>query len=301
MRRFRFGLQLIPDQPTTVASRAAHAEALGFDTVLIPDHIGRDWSPLLSLGAAGQATERIRLGTFVLNCCLHHPVMLAREIATLDQLSGGRVELGLGAGHTPAEFAATGTPLDAVTRRKQRLASYTRILRSLLDGETVNWRDEFYDLADAAILPPLQEHLPILVGGGGRPLLTHASQHADIVGLTGAGKPLADGYRLTVKWEPWRLDEQVTVIGDAAGDRDIEINALVQRVSITNDRERDARELADEVEGLSVDDALATPFLALGTVDEIVAQLQAARERWGITYFVVRDAEAFAPVIAALK
>ena len=118
MRPFRFGLQLQADDPSEVAAEAAHAEMLGFDTVLVADHVGSDWSPTLSLAAAAAGTERIRLGTFVVNASLHNPLMLAREVATLDHLSGGRVELGLGAGHTPAEFDAAGVRLGA-TRRTQ--------------------------------------------------------------------------------------------------------------------------------------------------------------------------------------
>ncbi len=107
----RFGLQLHADDPTQVGADARRAEDLGFDTVLVADHVGSDWSPWQCLAAAVAATERIHVGTFVLNASLHHPLMVAREVATLDRLSGGRVELGLGAGHTPAEFAAMGTPL----------------------------------------------------------------------------------------------------------------------------------------------------------------------------------------------
>lgn len=299
---------------------AGRAEALGFDTLLLPDHVGSDWAPLMNLAAAASTTERLRFGTFVLNACFYNPVMLARDVATLDQITNGRFELGLGAGHTPAEFAATGNAHDAAERRKARLGSFTAIVRRLLDGERVDHDDEFYRLAGASIRsgdgiddgarapigPTAQERLPILVGGNGQPLLSDAARQADIIGLTGTGRVLDDGHHLTVHWQAARLDEQIALVKDAAGPRypgELELNALVQRVTVTvtDDRERAARELVDDVEGLDLDDALATPFLALGTVDEIAAQLVAARERWGLSYFVVRDADAFAPVIAALR
>jgi probable F420-dependent oxidoreductase len=301
MRPFRFGLQLRADDLGTVGTTAAGAEALGFDIVLVADHVGSDWSPLLTLAAAAAATTRVRLGTFVLNCCLHHPLMLAREIATLDHLSGGRMEVGLGAGHTPAEFAAAGIPLEPPAVRKGRLAAFTEVLRALLDGETVDRADEFFSLHGAAIRPALQPRLPLLVGGSGTGLLAHAAQHADIVGFTGLGRTLPDGHRHRAHMEPERLDVQVLVVGDAAGARDVELNILVQVVDVTTDRRVVAERLAAEVEGLTVADALATPFLAFGTHDEIAAQLTAARDRWGLSYFVVRDAEAFAPVIARLR
>ena len=237
----------------------------------------------------------------MLNCCLHHPLMLAREIATLDHLSRGRIEVGLGAGHTPAEFAAAGIPLEPPAVRKGRLAAFTEVLRALLDGETVDRDDEYFSLHSAATRPALQLRVPLLVGGSGTGLLTHAAQHADIVGFTGLGKTLPDGHRHRAHMEPERLDAQTLVVREAAGARDIELNILVQVVEVTDDRRAVAERLAAEVEGLTAADALDTPFLAFGTHDEIAAQLTAARDRWGVSYFVVRDAEAFAPVIARLR
>ncbi|MDQ3468372.1 MAG: LLM class flavin-dependent oxidoreductase, partial [Actinomycetota bacterium] len=184
----RFGLQLHTNTVTDAVVAATEAEEFGFDVVLVADHVGRDWSPLLTLAAVAAATSRIRVGTFVLNACLHHPVMLAREIATLDQISGGRVELGLGAGHTPAEFAATGTPFASAAARKAQLAEFVEVIRRLLDGETVDHDGEQFVLRAASVRPPVQARVPILVGGSGAGLLGHAGRHADIVGLTGLGR-----------------------------------------------------------------------------------------------------------------
>ncbi|MEJ7563004.1 MAG: TIGR03621 family F420-dependent LLM class oxidoreductase [Ilumatobacteraceae bacterium] len=303
-RPFRVGLQLRASDPAEAAEEAQRAEELGFDIVLVADHVGSDHSPLLMLAAAAHATQRVRLGTYVLNCCLHHPVMLARDVVTLDHLSGGRVELGLGAGHTPAEFAATGVPMQPARQRKERLAEFVEIMRTLLDGGTVDHNSDRFDLAGAAnVTRSRQERLPILVGGSGEALLSHAGSHADIVGFTGLGTTLADGHHHSVRMSDDVMDAEVAMVRKSTRSDGVEpeLNVLVQVVDITDDRATAAKALAGEIEGLTEDDALVTPFLALGTPDEIAEQLRVARERWGINYFVVRDAEGFAPVIARLR
>jgi probable F420-dependent oxidoreductase len=227
--------------------------------------------------------------------------MLAREVATLDRLSGGRVELGLGAGHTPAEFAAAGIPFVPARDRKARLAEFVEIIRLLLDGETVDHDGAHFELAGAAIGRTPAARVPILVGGSGRSLLTHAAEHADIVGFTGLGRTLPDGHRHAARFQPQVLDDEVATVREAAGSRAVELNVLVQRVEITDDREAAAAALADAVEDLTITDALTTPFLALGTPDEVADHLRSANERWGISYFVVREADVFAPVIDRLR
>lgn len=145
--------------------------------------------------------------------------------------------------------------------------------------------------------------MPILIGVNGRAGLAHAARTADIIGLTMLGKTLPDGNAHAVRWEPERVDANVAWIGEQAAERSghLELNALVQAVVVTDDRRKAAEELSAEVPGLDVDHALSTPFLALGTHDEITQHLLACRERWGISYYVVRDIEAFAPVIEALR
>jgi len=298
----RFGLQLRAEDLTTIADEARRAEALGFDTVLVADHVGSDWSPLLTLAIAAGATTKIRLGTFVLNAGLHHPLMLARDVATLDRLSSGRVELGLGAGHTPAEFAAAGVPFAPSRERKARLAEFVEIVRTLLDGGSVDFHGDHFSLTAASTgRTTVQERLPTLVGGSGPALLTHAARHADIVGFTGLGRTLPDGHRHAARFQPEVLDDEVALVRQAAGEREVELNVLVQVVDVTTDRRAAAAAIVDRVEDLTLEDAMATPFLALGTHDEIAEQLRAAQDRWGISYVVVREPEAFAPVIARLR
>jgi len=298
---FRFGLQVRDGDAEALRARARAAETAGFDVIHTSDHVGGAWPPLSPLVAMGEATERLRLCPLVLNNDFHHPVHLAREVAAMDHLSGGRVELGLGAGHAFTEYAAIGAPFDPPSVRKSRLAEATEILRRLLDGDSVTFEGEHYRLVGVRTQRSLQDRLPILVAANGARALAHAARHADVIGLSMLGRTLPDGQRHEVRWEPDRLDRTVAHIRAEAGDRTPELNALVQQVVVTDDRRAAAEGLAAQVPGLSVDDALSTPFLALGTHDEIAAHLETCRERWGISFFSVRDLDAFAPVIARLR
>lgn len=302
-RAFRFGIQLMKGDPDELRTAARAAEEAGFDVLLVGDHVGNAWAPLPVLTDLAAVTHRVRLGTLVLNNDLRHPLLLAQELTTLDHISGGRVELGLGAGHSWPEYEAMGRPFDAATVRKARLAESVEVLRLLLDGRRVDRAGPHYVLKGAQVKRTIQDRLPIHVAGNGRALLTHAARHADIVGLSGLGRTLPDGQRHVARFEPARLDDQISVIRAAAGDRwaILELSALIQRVEITPRRRAAARRCAERIEGLTAVHALETPFLALGTHAQIAEQLVRARQRWGISYFVVRDAAAFAPVMQRLR
>lgn len=302
-RAFRFGLQLMDGDRDQLRAAARTAEEAGFDVLLVGDHVGTGWAPLPILADLAAVTHRIRLGTLVLNNDLRHPVLLAQELTTLDHISSGRVELGLGAGHSWPEYEAMGRPFDTAAVRKARLAESVEVLRPLLDGRQVDWTSRHYVLKGGKVRRSLQDRLPIHVAGNGHALLTHAARHADIVGLSGLGRTLPDGQRHVARFEPARLDEQVSVIRAAVRDSGAmpELSALVQRVEVTSRRRAVAREFAQRIEGLAAADALETPFLALGTHAEIAHQVLTARQRWGISYFVVRDAAAFVPVMQRLR
>jgi len=299
--RFRFGLQLGGDQLADPVPAAQRAEALGFDVVSVSDHVGPGRAPLPTLAAIATATERIRLGTLVLNHDMRNVVQLAWEAVTLDHLSAGRFELGLGAGHTPQEYAATGIGLDPPAARKARLAEGVEVIRRLVDGETVDHHGEHLRVEGARIDRSHQDRLPILVGGNGAALLAHAGAHADIIGLQGLGRTRADGHSHQVQWDPTHLDDQVAQVRAGAGDRAVELNALVQVVQITDDRAGALAALCERVPGLLPEHAAMVPYVLVGTVDEIVAHLIACHDRWGISYLTGRDAEAMAPIIAAVR
>ncbi len=286
-----------------VVAAGRAAERVGFDVVCVPDHVGPGlYAPLPTLTAVAASTERIRLGTYVLNAAMRNAVQLAWDATTIDHLSGGRFELGLGAGHTPAEFAATGVVRASARVRKSMLARQVEVIRRLLDGETVSGPVGDLDLVDAAVDPSAQPRLPILVGGNGESLLRHAGVHADIVGLQGLGRTLEDGHRHEVSWTAGHLDRQLEQLMADVNEpaASPELNALVQVVDITDDAERATARLCENVPGLDPADAAEIPYVLIGTVDEIVAKLRRVRERWGISYFTVRALDEFEPIIAAL-
>ena len=177
-RPFRFGVSLwTAASAAEWRAKARRAEELGYDVILVPDHVADLLPPLTALMAAADATERVHLGTLVLNNDFHNPVLLAREAASLQLLSGGRFELGLGAGHMQSEYAAAGIRYDPAAARVDRLEASVATLRGLFAGEPLAGGQLLY--------PPLQEPIPLLVGGNGRRVLQLAARQADIVGFTG--------------------------------------------------------------------------------------------------------------------
>jgi probable F420-dependent oxidoreductase len=303
MQAFRFGYQVGSCDVGELRASAIAAEAVGFDVIHTWDHVADGWPPLAPLMAIGSVTKRIRLCPLVLNNDFHHPVHLAREVAALDHLTEGRVELGIGAGHAFAEYEAIGATFDPPAIRKARMAEAVDILRRLLDGAAVTFSGEHYELRDVRTKRSRQDHLPFLVGVNGRAALTRAARQADTIGLTMLGRTLADGQQHETRWEVDRLDRTVAFINEQARDqpRTPRLHALVQAIIVTDDREEAASELVERGWTPTVDDALTTPFLAIGTHGEIAEHLLACRERWGIAYFSVRDIASFAPVIELLR
>ena len=205
------------------------------------DHVVDGWSPLTPLMAIADCTTTLRICPLVLNNDFHHPVHLAQELSSLDHLSGGRLEVGIGAGHAFTEYEAIGQHFDPPSIRKDRLAESVEILRRLMDGEAVTYDGEHYSLDGVRTLRSRQDHVPLLVGVNGRRALAHAARHADIIGLTMLGRTLEDGQRHEVRWEQERLDATV-YIREQAGERwgQVELNVLVQAVVVTDDRRKAA-------------------------------------------------------------
>ena len=301
----RFGYCLAASDEHDLVSVAQRAEAIGFDTVLVSDHVGRGIAPMVSVAAIAQASDRIRLGTYVLNNDMRNVVQLAWETSTLDRLSGGRFELGLGAGHTPQEYVATGIERRPAAERKRRLCETVEVIRRLVAGEAVTYHGEYVHVDNAQINAATQPRVPILVGGNGSHLLEHAGEHADTIGLQGLGRTCSDGHRHAVRWAlPW-LREQLDQVKRGTARRrdgvDVELNALVQVVAITDDAQQVYSTLCERIDGANVEDLEATPYILVGTVDEIAAKIMHVATEHGITYFAVRALDDFAPVIEALR
>jgi probable F420-dependent oxidoreductase len=302
-RRLRFAVQLLaaPDGPGW-ATLARQAEDSGFDVVSLPDHLGEQFAPLPALTAAACATTRLRLSMFVLANDMRHPGVLAKEVATLDVLSGGRVELGLGAGWDRAEYAALGLPFDRPSVRIARLEEAVGAIRALLAGEAVSQQGEHYQLQGLSVRPrPVQAGgVPIVLGGGGRKMLSLAGRLGDIVSVAAENNGRNDPSVLGPGITRAVVENQVGWVRDAAGARfdRIELNLRVRMAAIGVDREEEARSGAVGMD-CSADDLLGSPFCLLGRVDEVADQLLRTRDELGFSYFTIsqRHMEQMAPVV----
>ena len=308
MRPFRFGVNVrTAGSAAEWAEKARRVERLGYSMLLVPDHLTDLLAPFPALATAAAATTRLRVGTAVLNNDFRHPVLTARESATLDVLSDGRFELGMGAGHMRSEYGQAGLSFDPGATRVERLGEAVVIAKRLLEGETVTFAGRHYHVTGHTIHPhPVQRpRPPIFIGGNAPRLLEVAAKEADIVGLTGIAfrrggtDPDVSDFRAAI------VDQRVAFVREAAGARieRLELSALVQRVIVTDDRRKAAKELATgRWATLAPDDVLATPYVLIGTIDEMVDQLRARRERWGISYVMTHEPfmDALAPVVARL-
>jgi probable F420-dependent oxidoreductase len=298
-----FGLKSAAD----FASMCRRVEDLGYDTLFATDHLGGG-APFQLAVAAAQATSRLRAGTLVLNAPFWNPALLAREIVTADVMTDGRLEVGLGAGHMRWEFDEAGIPWEGFAARSARLtATIAEVSRILAAGGYEQRRAMEEHFGIAPLLPVQLRGFggygpPLLVAGTGERVLGTAAAYADIIGIAGtrqvAGQP-AGTFRLCTAQE---TDDIVAFTRSRAGGRasSVEWQVLVQLVQVTGDRRAAAAELAGTYgDGMSAEEILATPFLLIGTVDEMAAQVAANRERYGFTYYTVHGpfAEEFAPVI----
>jgi probable F420-dependent oxidoreductase len=306
---FRFSLQA-----AQAASRhewvdlVKRVDDAGFDMLVTADHLGAGLAPLVPLATAAEVSSRLRLGIIVLNNDFHHPSLLAREAATLDLLSDGRLELGLGAGHARPEYERAGIGFDEAPIRVDRLEEAVVVLRQLLDGGSVTFSGTHYQLRNERCDPrPAQKHVPLLIGGGGRRVHGIAARHADAVGFTGLGRTLADGqhhdpdgFRLE------RVEQDVAAVRRMAGPRldSLEFQVLVQAVVVTDDAISTAEDISRRrLPTLSARDVLATPYLFVGSRNAVIERLLEHRERWGFSHYTVRpDALGqIEPVMAALS
>ena len=275
---------------------AARAEAAGFVAFLVADHPGTGVSPFVTLAHAAAGTTTISLGTYVVNVGVREPLHIAADVATLDLLSGGRALLGIGAGHTPAEWRMIGRTAMSAPERVTRLIESVEVIRRVLAGETVTFHGEHIHADGAALAQP--RAVPLLIGGGNTRLLQYAGEHADIVGISGLGRTLADGHTHEVRWHTDDVDRTIAHVR-AAGRTPV-IDALVQHVEITTDRTAAAEKLTHEIPQFTAADLLACPYVLIGTEDQLVAEVRSHHDRWGIDRFTVRASalDAIAPLIS---
>lgn len=278
-------------------------EDSGFSTFLVLDHFVRGLDPVAALGAAAIATTSLRLGSMVFDNDFRHPAVLAKAAATIDVLSDGRLELGLGAGWLREEYEQTGIPFDPPGVRIDRMLEAVHILKRAFVEDEVSFAGEHYSLTNLVMPPkPVQQpHPPLVIGGGSKRILSIAGQEADIVGFT--TRALPDGSKDNEDMTREATHRKIQWVREAAGERfdDLELTIMVSDVIVTEDRMATAASLATGM-GVSPEDVLASPQVLIGTIDGIVEDLQRRREEYGLSYFVVVEAnmEKIAPVVARL-
>ena len=292
-----------------LAEPARRAQAAGFDGIAVPDHPGSTWSPFLALATAAAVTDRLCLGTAVVNCGVREPLDIATDSATLQVLSGGRVVLGLGAGHTPAEWSQVGRERPSPSGRIERFEEVVRSVWALLRGETVNLSGRHVRLRDARLQMELPPPPPFLFGGGNRRLVRLGCELADIVELGGIGRTLPDGHAHEPRWSAADVEAAVggfEVACAAAGRRPV-LGALVQHVEITTDAEAGAHRFLSAAEEVipaemlpTAADLLDCPYVLIGTANEIAGKVRRLQERWGFSRYTVRVVEPVAEVTALL-
>src|SRR5262245_6139778 len=294
-----------PDAPAW-RETARRAEALGYASLLVPDHLQAQWGPLVALTIAAEATERLRVGTLVLANDYRNPVVLAKEVATLDLASGGRFELGLGAGWKREDYEAAGLPFDPPGARIDRMAEALRVMKALWASEApVEMRGPHYVIAGAVGTPrpPSRPHPRICIGGGGRRVLRLAAREAEIVSLNATLRGGALGPGTLASASPAAFDEKLAWVREAAGERfaGLELQCHCPFVTVGPEGKAALETLGRQL-GLGEEDAQEFPLALCGPPEALCDALERRRERWGFSYTIVPSdrMEAFAPVVARL-
>ncbi len=308
-RPFRFAAQLskAPDASAqSWAEQARKAEDLGYSTLLMPDHFGDQLAPIPAMMAAAAATTRLRVGALVFDNDYRHPLMLAKEAATIDLLSDGRLELGIGAGWMRSDYEESGMAYDPPSVRVDRFEEGLAVVTGLLEADgPFSFSGTYYTVTEHTPLPrPVQRpRPPIIVGGGGRRVLTLAARHAEIVSINVNLRSGTAGPEAATNATPDATRQKIGWVREAAGARfaDIELNTLIGFAMVTDD----ARSLAEAMApnfGIEPDDALHVPLALVGTLDEMVEELRWRRDEYGISYYSIEADvwETIGPVVSRL-
>ncbi len=299
----------LPLAGRTWAQSAKHVEDLGFSTLVVPDHFDDQLAVGPALADVAAATTTLRLGALVYGNDYRHPVMTAKEVATLDVLSNGRVELGLGAGWKRIDYDESGMPYDRPGVRIDRMLESIEIIQGLLGDGPVTFAGEHYTINGLEGLPkPVQSHVPLVIGGGGPRMLRIAGRHADIVGVNAnlrSGEVGLETMQDVLSAE--RFDQKLQWVREGAGDRfdQLEINILLQSVQVTSGgaATSEALEATAALFAQPASVIAEIPLTLIGSPAEIADALRQRRERWGFSYIVLQgdsDLDAFSAVISEL-
>jgi probable F420-dependent oxidoreductase len=306
MKPFRFAVQThAAGSGKEWREQARRIEGHGYSTMYVPDHFGDQWVPEIAMTIAAEATETLNVGALVFDNDYRHPVVLAKQMATLDLASDGRLEVGIGAGWLTTDYVESGIALDPPGVRISRMEEAVQILKALWGEGTCTFEGEHYSLKAAQGLPrPVSQPYPkLLIGGGGKRMLSIAAREADIVGVNPNLKAGYVGPEVAAEARPEKWDERIGWVKDAAGDRfdDIELQVLTFLTQVVPNGKEVYEQMAP-LFGMTPDELRQVPIGMAGTAEEIAEMLQARREKWGFSYIVVQSdaADAFAPVVAQL-
>ena len=286
--------------------KARRVESLGYTALYLPDHFSDQLGVFSALAAASAVTKDLRLGGLVLDNDYRHPAVTAKEVATLDLLSNGRVDFGIGAGWEKSDYDATHIPYDPPGVRIDRMVEGLEICKGLWADGPFSFKGKHYEISALEGMPkPVQKPRPkILLGGGGKRMLGIAGREADIVNLNFNLAHGAVSSELVLTGTAEQTDEKITWVRDAAGTRfdDIEMSVLIFVLNVTEDRQAVAAGLAAAI-GTTPETVLAIPHFLIGTLDEIADDLERRRERYGVSYVMIQGegAEDFAPVVERLS
>ncbi len=298
----------MPRQPFIDSVR--EIEQLGYSTMLLSDHLVDQFAPFSALGMAAGVTSTLRLGMFVLNNDLRHPAVLAQELATIDQLSDGRLEIGIGAGWNRPEYDSGGIAFDSSGTRIERMSEAVTVLKRLFGAGPTEFEGRHYKINGFADLPrPVQRpYPPIMIGGGGQKTLTFAAREADIIGL--APRAVRPGVSDVRSCMAEGTQQKIDWVREAAHDRyaNLEFNTYptFHPVTITDDPRPVARQVADRLNqrysaGLTEDEILESPHVLIGSIQGLIEKCKEIRERFGISYIFIGDEfREFAPVVEQL-
>ncbi|HYI61962.1 MAG TPA: TIGR03621 family F420-dependent LLM class oxidoreductase [Acidimicrobiales bacterium] len=304
-RRLRFAAELHQPFPgRSWLDTAREVEQLGYSTVFFPDHFDEGPGPLAAMAAVAAVTTTLNVGALVLDCDFRHPAVVARELATIDVMSEGRLEVGLGAGWKRLDYDRSGIPMDRPGVRVTRLQEHAAVLRGLWGEGPFTFAGDHYQIADmdGSPAPHRPGGPPILVGGGAPRLLRWAGATADIVGVNASIHSGEIDEAAAQDALPERIDEKVGWVREGAGDRfaDLEINAWLAAAELTDDPAM--AEAIAALFGSDVDALRQSPLALVGSPGDVAEMLHERRERWGYSYHVVPGDKArdFAPLVADL-
>lgn len=306
-RPFRFGVQANGSGTREEwVELARRVEATGYSTLTMPDHFTDQLAPVPALQCAADATTTLRLGALVYDNDYKHPVVLAKELATMDVLSDGRVEIGLGAGWMISDYEQSGIPYDPPGVRVSRFIEGLAVIKGALGDGPFSFDGEHYTVSGYDGLPkPVQSPPPVLIGGGGPRVLSFAAREADIVGINATLTSGAVDASTFDSMTAAAVDDKVGIVRDAAGAAgrldEIEMNLRAFMVFVTDDVDRALGTLS-EFTGAPAEIIAESPFALVGPAGKIADELRERRERWGFSYVIVgqNDVDPFAPVVAEL-